>query len=505
MVNTTRKIAALTADASNIYWEEASLEPVTPGCECGSSIKMIPKAGGVVVLLVDNLLNGTLTAPPPGQTPGSWLPTGGIAVSGLQLFFGVAGNTSYQILRVTIANGALTTLASVSSTAGFATGSIKGLNADGTNVYWADGANATIDTVPISGGTVVSLATGLSSVTDLIIAAGMAFWTQVGGAQGCCLQMGAGSIRQVPVAGGAATTVVGNLDAPGALAIDASNNVVWAEFWRVAKWAPAGNVTTLASGISSDLPRITADQANLYVLDGDLIKTMPLGGGRFEKLASAHGGVIGDIGAVNQDITADGTNVYWSVSSTVQMVPASGGAVVTLAVVGGPAPPQDCYWRIAVDSQNVYWSAPSFSFPIGCTVKKVPITGGAVTTLVDFAYMADFATDGANVYFSELGSNPGSIRQTSVNGGPITMVTSNTMAEVLAVDAQNIYWLDPSDTPGGIWRIAKAGGPAGSATLLSLGPLATDPLLARESLGVSQGTCFWSESLDQAILLLGLP
>jgi hypothetical protein len=207
---------------------------------------------------------------------------------------------------------------------------------------------------------------------------------------------------------------------------------------------------------------------------------MPLGGGALEKLASAHGGAIADISASNQDIAADGVNVYWSVTSsanavTVREVPASGGAVTTLAADSGIGYPQDCYWRIAVDAQSVYWSAPSSSFPVGCRIRKVPIAGGAVRTLVDFAYLADFAVDGTNVYFSELGSNPGSIRQLSVNGGPITMVTGNVIAEVLAFDALNLYWLDPSTTPGGIWSIPKTGGAAGSTSILSLGPLATDP------------------------------
>jgi hypothetical protein len=505
LVSASRKIAALTSDASNIYWEEASLEPVTPGCNCGSSIKMIPKSGGAVVLLVDNRLNSTLPAPPPGTAAGSWLPTGGIAVSGSQLLFGVAGAPSYQIMSVAIPAGTLTTLASVSSTAGVSAGSIASLKVDGTNVYWIDGGDGAIDTVPIGGGSVTPLATGLGSPAALQVASGMVFWTEAGATP----QIGAGSVRRVLVAGGAPSTVVGNLDAPASLAIDASSNIVWAEFWRLAKSTSGGVAVTLASGISSDLPRIAADQSNLYVLDGVLLKSMPLGGGTLEKLASAHGGAIVDLAGINQDIATDGVNVYWSVTSsadqvTVRKVPVSGGAVVTLAADSGFGYPQNCYWRIAVDAQNVYWSDPSSSFPIGCAIKKVPIAGGAVTTLVDFAYLADFTVDGTNVYFSELGSNPGSIRQVPVNGGPVAVLTGNVTAEVLAVDATNLYWVDPSRS-GGIWSIAKSGGPAGAATLLALGPLATDPLLAYEGLVVNQNTLVWSETLANAIFLEALP
>jgi hypothetical protein len=172
---------------------------------------------------------------------------------------------------VPVVGGALTTIASVNSSAGYAARSIESLNADSTNIYWIDSANAAVDSVPTGGGSVTSLATGLSSPTSLQIGAGMAFWTEAGAFQGCCRQMGSGSIRQVPLVGGTASTVVGNLDAPTALAVDASTNIVWAELWRVAKAATGGTTVTLASGISSDLPRIAADQAGLYVLDGDLI------------------------------------------------------------------------------------------------------------------------------------------------------------------------------------------------------------------------------------------
>jgi len=76
-----RRIASLAIDADTLYWEEDSSEPLDPGCNCGSKILSVPKAGGSPVLLVDGSLNGTLPPVAPGFTPGSWLPTGGIALS----------------------------------------------------------------------------------------------------------------------------------------------------------------------------------------------------------------------------------------------------------------------------------------------------------------------------------------------------------------------------------------------------------------------------------------
>jgi hypothetical protein len=503
LASATRRILALTADADNIYWEEVMLEPVSAGCNCGSSIKMIPKGGGPVVVLVDGLLNGTLPPPPPNSLPASWYPTGGIVVSGSRVFFGVTGNTSYKIMSVAIPNRALTTVATVSSTAGPATGSIRGISADSANLYWADPTNAIIAKVPMTGGTPLALASGVNFPTSLQIAAGMALWTDIGGIQGCCLPSGGGSIRAVPVVGGTVVSVVSGLDGPVALAVDASSNVVWAEYWRVGKLAPGSSPKTIASGISTDLPRIAADQTNLYVADGEFIKTLPLAGGMLEKLTTANGASFSIRGTTDPDIAADGTNVYWSYGGGVQKVPASGGTAVTLASGTGAMNPMDCYRRIVVIGQRAYWSAPS-SLPIGCTVRTVPTAGGIASTLVDFAFLADFATDGVNVYFSELGSNPGSIRKVPVEGGPITTVITDVVGEVLATDAQDVYWLDPSDAVGGIYRVGKAGGPAGSATRLFLGPLATDPLLLREGLGVSNNIVFWSEALAKAVFFVDM-
>jgi hypothetical protein len=224
---------------------------------------------------------------------------------------------------------------------------------------------------------------------------------------------------------------------------------------------------TLATGIeflpqlfASDMARIAVDQFNVFILDGGLIKVVPLAGGTIEKLASAHLGSIADFSRRNMDIVADDTSVYWTVggmgaSPVVQKVAIGGGAPVTLAPVSSTTNPQDCYWRIAIDAQNVYWSQGSTTHRVGCAVKKVPINGGAVTTLVDIAFLADFTVDGVDVYFSELQSP--TIQKTSIDGGPLTLVAEGSAAPLVLInDANNPYWIDLQfDTIG---RISKAPG-----------------------------------------------
>jgi hypothetical protein len=313
--------------------------------------------------------------------------------------------------------------------------------------------------------------------------------------------MGSGRIRTVSLSGGVVSTVVGNLDSPAALAVD-QQDLVWTENWRVAKALISdGLATTLASGLTTDMPRIAVDQNDVYVLDGDYVKKMPINGGTLEKLTPAHGGNIQDLSVQNQDIATDGSSVYWTFASVgagpaVQKIPTAGGAAVTLATGQGMGSgPQECYWRIAVDAQNVYWSSNSTQYSIGCSVRKVPIDGGDTTTLVDFAFLRDFTVDGTDVYYSELGTNPGSIQKISTSGGPITTVVTNVVAWVLANDENNIYWIDPG-LNGGIGIISKTEqqGGAFDGALLG-GAVFTDPFLAAEGITVEQGNIYWTETL----------
>jgi len=504
------EIVALTSDANNLYWEEGSFVPVTAGCNCGSSIKMLPKSGGTPVVLVDNLLNETLPPPPPGEIPGTWMPTGGIAVSGSQLIFGVAGISANQIMSIPTTGGSLSTLTSVTSTAGIASGAMRSIRSDGVNAYWIDPTNTNLDSVPLAGGAMTVVASGLKlppgfAPGTLAINAGSAFWTEPGTAPGCCLQAGSGDIRTVPLTGGTPSIVISFLDGPGALSVD-STNLVWTEAWRVGQ-APVGGgqPVTLASGISSVMARIAVDQTTVYVLDGDFIKTVPIAGGPIGKLSSANGGLIGALSVQDQDIATDGSNVYWTISPgpgltpMVQQIGVAGGMPLTLSAGGMfSRGPEDCYWRIAVDSQNVYWSTTSSQYPVGCAIDKVPIGGGSVTTLVDYAYFADFTVKGPTIYFSELGTNPGSIRSVPVAGGPSTSVVTEVVAEVLTSDASDVYWIDPRRIGGGGIGALSRANTLGSLLLAS--PLVTDPTQELEGVATGPGGLYFTDTVLGAIL-----
>jgi hypothetical protein len=466
-----RRIVALAEDTDHIYWEEESMEPVSAGCHCGSTIKSIPKAGGTITVLVDGSLNGTLPNPGPGYLPGSWFTTGGLAVTATQVVFGFSAGPD-QLKSVGLQGGAITTLTTL--------GTIKSIRADTTSAYWIDQASATLDSMPLGGGSVTTLASGLSAAVSLRVTASSVLYSDAGPSSGCCLQTGMGSLKSVPLGGGTVSTLIAGLDAPAAFDVDVAH-LVWAELSRVgASPAAGGPATTLASGVANPLTRIAADQNNLYVLDGELVKVVPLAGGTVERLAAATA-QIGNFGAadLNGDIVTDGTSVYWTAAdgsgTSVQSVPVTGGAPVTLAVDAPPTSTPSCYSRISVDSQNVYWASSQSTSAVGCSVRAVPLGGGAATTIVDYAYLRDFTVDGGNVYFSELGGQ--TLQKIGTGGGTATLVTSNVSPSVLVSSAGRLFWLDPKGL--GVAFVSETGG-----TPVPMGCALSDPTLVTDAIAV---------------------
>ncbi len=494
-----RSVVALTGDADHLYWEELSLEPVAAGCLCGSKVQSVPKAGGAALVLVDGTLNGNLPPPGPGYEQASWYPAAGLAVTANAVLF-VNSGIQYTVYSVPLAGGSLTAVATISTSGQYALNAIRGLSVVGANSYWIDPYNHALYTVPVAGGTVSPLATGIGVPTvnaaiSLAVTATTAYWSEAGTYGGCCIQAGTGTLKSVPLGGGTVSTLFSGLDAPVALTIDGSN-AIWAESWRVASAPLAGGIpATLASGISTSMARIAVDASRIYILDADFIKTLPTAGGTVEKLAASSGG-IATLSLINQDIAVDGTSVYWTIKDIgggpmVQKVTLTGGAPVILSVDSTLPNPQDCYWRIALDAQSVYWSAGSSQYPEGCRIMKVPLDGGTTTTLVEYAYLADFTVDGTNVYFSELGSNPGSIQQISVGGGAIKPFATDVVGAVLVNDAAHVYWNDPRSAT--VFQLPKAGG-AGTTPVGFQLASATDPTLALDGLSVDANGLYCSEA-----------
>lgn len=295
---------------------------------------------------------------------GAWFPRA-MAVDGKSVYWSIdpAGILhESSLMSVPLGGGAVTTLASTSNKSSDET-AFSGVALDAAHVYWASGtasvpeSSAALLSVPLGGGATRTLATALSSepaslpsILGLAVRGENAYGSAPGG------------IARVPLDGGAAV-VLAALDsiAPG-ISLD-STSIYWIVYETMPQPSgPSGTVmkmplgggtpTTLASRQKWPV-RIAVDATSVYWLSstpsifGDpnpgsdiAVLRMPLGGGAPETVVSGKGNVA---------MTIDEASIYWAQKNAVVKVPLAGGAITTLAE--DPSEPT----AIAVDATSVYW------------------------------------------------------------------------------------------------------------------------------------------------------
>jgi hypothetical protein len=135
-----------------------------------------------------------------------------------------------------------------------------------------------------------------------------------------------------------------------------------------------------------------------------------------------------------QEVAVRCGTVYWSdaSASTVSMVPATGGPGVVLA--SGQVYPL----QLATDATYLYWGT-------NHGVNKVPLGGGALTTVVSYDSPYGIAVDASNVYFTNGGD--GVFAAPLGGGAPTRLASGQALARLLAVNADHVYWTN--DVPGG--------------------------------------------------------
>src|SRR5262249_38503405 len=143
--------------------------------------------------------------------------------------------------------------------------------------------------VPVNGGSVTTLATGLAEPTAIAVDGTNIYWIERAGGSG-------GSLKTIPISGGIPTTLAsGFLNAQNHMALDATS-IYWGDgkiggggvIKKVAK--SGGFVTTLVgSGILALETAIAVDASNVYFTDGaGNIKSVPVAGGSVTTLGAGN-------------------------------------------------------------------------------------------------------------------------------------------------------------------------------------------------------------------------
>jgi hypothetical protein len=271
------------------------------------------------------------------------------------------------------------------------------------------GLDATPTCTPGTG--LVKLATGLRRQPHAVaVDANNVYWTNMG------TPPGPGSVMKVPVCGGEATTLAAERGVPQYIASD-STSVYWTE-------GSAGEVGALAP----------------------LVMKVPIDGGALVTLAS----VPNPLAACG--IAVDATSVYWGTMTSQNLdpapialmkVPIGGGTPTTLASDAFPgAFGSQC--GIAVDATSVYWTTQQ-------SILKVPLQGGAVTTLLSFSeFLAPtaIALNSTSLFWtSQGGVGPQVLMKVPLGGGvPTTLASpedrlSDLGAYGISLGATSAYWV----------------------------------------------------------------
>ena len=233
---------------------------------------------------------------------------------------------------------------------------------------------------------------------------------------------------------------------------------------------------TLYSGCDRWPGVLVADANYVYFQDrqSNTVRRMPAGGGSSTALANTTG-LSSHIG-----LAVDATHLYFDDHGGLKRVPIAGGSVQTLVTGYNPD-------MIALDDTYVYWTESSKNLTDLGAIRRVLKTGGAVQTLLSTPDVNDpgsLAVDGTNIYWVEYG---GRARRMPKGGGTPTDYNAPDSAYIggyVAINAANLYWSDSLSATSGRLRRAPKGG--GTVNDLVLGGVFT-PM----SVGLTSTHVYW--------------
>jgi hypothetical protein len=254
-------------------------------------------------------------------------------------------------------------------------------------------------------------------------------------------------IMSVPVAGGLPSVLASAQKNAVALAVDDTGIF----------WVNAGSPSYLA------LPP-----------NGSVV-SLPLAGGAPTVLADNLGFPAGSPGSpfVPAGIAIDDQSVYWTTATQVLAVPKMGGTPVPLAPAnGGPV--------ATAGGFVVFTTTQLGNVAVSSQIQRVAITGGAVTTLATTdRTVTSLATDGVTVFWTDgdsptvdVSTNDGRVRAVLLAGGrPVVLQQQRPSPGFLALSGGELWWAERggsnnlnAEGTGGIWYMPKSGTMAAAET-----------------------------------------
>jgi hypothetical protein len=274
------------------------------------------------------------------------------------------------------------------------------LTIDSSNVYWTNG-DGSIKSVPIAGGATATLESGAGAGMGIGVDTQNVYAVSQDG------------IISAPLSGTMAITVLATAQLqPYALAVDA-NNVYWSTvgsgagngtIMACAKAGCSQMPTTLASGMHVQYPYgLVVAGGNVYWTSfnfGGEINVVPTTGGTFTNFSSNLG--------YPYEISAAGSImmvVLYGQGGVIATVPMSGGAASN--IVGGQSFPTEG----VTDGVSGYWTLTIPSNEMGATLVKSSLTSPSPVPLaVNVQPAGSVAVDGTWVYWL---TNDGTVRKTA--------------------------------------------------------------------------------------------
>jgi hypothetical protein len=244
-----------------------------------------------------------------------------------------------------------------------------------------------------------------------------------------------------------------------------------------------GGVITLASS-SNVFSGVAVDDTNVYFIDGEGTKSVPLGGGDVRLITSnvTASNITGQAVVIGSDLIVScctQPGVVGSTEGNILSIPLDGGMVETLAM-GQP----NASFPLACGADICWWTAQT---PFGVAGTQGPgfaarlAPDGGLTTLPNAPFPAWSFTFDGTAFFETVGCDlcSGSLIRIPLSGGaPVPMTAAN----FVAVDDQCAYY----DDLFGIYKVDKSYHmccQANGGCVTGLGPCPGEPMDAESDGG----------------------